>query len=103
MKRKIPIVVHDIKYDLLKIMEPWNGRLTKNSPGPVRRLYSEYLKDLAKSKLIKDHSIDIDKNEKSHIFYVNVRTLSKNSPQVIKIYVDYFRHPWCNNPQEDEK
>lgn len=90
------ISLNDIKYDLLKIMEPWDCILEKEKPRPVRSLFVAYLNDLQKDKLIYDFSIDTSDRENAFTFDVNIRMSAIRSPKKLKIHVGTFKLPWCN-------
>lgn len=88
------ISVNDIKFDLLKIIEPWDGRLENNKPHPVRRLFVQYLRDLQKEKLIYDFSIDTVNRESAITYDVSIRMSIGRSPKKLKIHVGTFQYPW---------
>lgn len=89
----------DIKWDLLKIIEPWNGILEEKNPSPIKKLFSAYLTDLQKKKLIHDYSIDVSdrivQNKKTAFTYdVNIQVIQNRNPKTLKIHVDTYNHPW---------
>lgn len=88
------ISLNDIKFDLLKIIEPWDGLLENNKPRPVKRLFLSYLEDLQKSKLIYDFSVDTSDRENSITFDVNIKMSANRSPKKLKIHVGCYTHPW---------
>lgn len=88
------ISLNDIKYDLLKIIEPWDGLIEPNNPRPVRSLFNAYLNDLQKEKLIYDFSIDTADRTNAYTFDVNVRMSPTRSPKKLKIHVGVFHLPW---------
>lgn len=88
------ISLNDIKYDLLKIIEPWDGLLEPHNPRPVRSLFIQYLNDLQKEKMIYDFSIDTTTRENAFTFDVNVRMSPTRSPKKLKIHVGMFTYPW---------
>lgn len=47
----------DIKYDLIKISEPYNGVLHDFSEKTVRNLFSQYLGDLKYARLISEYNV----------------------------------------------
>ena len=57
MARNSFININDVKYDLLKIIEPWDGILEEGKSDPVYRLFVSYLNDLRKFGKIKDFTI----------------------------------------------
>ena len=88
------ISLNDIKYDLLKIIEPWDGVLEVNNSRPVRSLFINYLNDLQKEKLIYDFAIDTANRPNAITFDVNIRISPTRSPKKLKIHVGVFTHPW---------
>lgn len=89
------ISLNDIKFDLLKIIEPWDGLLEMNNPRPVRQLFIRYLNDLQKERLVYDFSIDTMNRDSSVTFDVNIRLAPTRSPKKLKIHVGNFTKPWC--------
>lgn len=90
------ISLNDIKYDLLKIIEPWDGLLESRNPRPVRRLFTAYLNDLQKEKMIYDFSIDTTDRDNAFTFDVNVKISPTRSPKKLKIHVGTFQAPWVS-------
>jgi hypothetical protein len=91
-----PLSLNDIKYDLLKIIEPWDGCLAEGSPRPVRQLFTAYLLDNQKDKTIYDFSIDTSARDKAITFDINIRMSPTRAPKKLKIHVGIFTKPWCN-------
>jgi len=89
------ISLNDIKYDLLKIIEPWDGVLEVGNPRPVRHLFIQYLNHLQQDKLIYDFSIDTTNRGQAVTFDVNVRMSPTRSPKKLKIHVGMFTAPWA--------
>jgi hypothetical protein len=90
------ISLNDIKFDLLKMIEPWDGVLENNRPRPVRQLFIAYLNDLQKEKLIYDFSIDTSNRDAAFTFDVNIRMSPTRSPKKLKIHIRAFTTPWCS-------
>lgn len=88
------VSLNDIKYDLLKIIEPWDGVLEANNPRPCRALFIAYLNDLQKEKLIYDFAIDTSDRENAFTFDVTIRMSPTRSPKKLKIHVGVFTKPW---------
>jgi len=88
------ISLNDIKYDLLRIIEPWDGILEQNCSTPVRKLFVAYLNDLQKEKMIYDFSIDTTARKGAFTFDVNIRMSPSRSPKKLKIHVGIFQAPW---------
>lgn len=89
------ISLNDIKYDLLKIIEPWDGVLEPNKPRPVRSLFVAYLNDLQREKMIYDFSVDVTDRDNAFTFDINVKMAPNRSPKKLKIHVGIFTQPWC--------
>jgi hypothetical protein len=87
--------LNDIKYDLLKIIEPSDGMLDTSNPRPVRQLFNAYLRDLQKEKVIYDFSVDTSTRENTFTFDVNIRISPTRAPKKLKIHVGMFTNPWC--------
>lgn len=90
------ISINDIKYDLLKIIEPWDGYLEPNKPKPVRSLFLAYLNDLQKEKMIHDFSIDVHHRDNAFTFDINLRMMFGRTPKKLKIHVAAFSEPWIS-------
>jgi hypothetical protein len=88
--------LNDIKYDLLKIIEPWDGCLSEGSSRPVRQLFNAYLLDHQKDKMLYDFSIETSPRENAITFDINIRMSPTRSPKKLKIHVGVFTAPWCN-------
>lgn len=90
------ITLNDIKYDLLKIIEPYDHQMEKSPKiDPVRRLFKSYLSDLQKDKQIHDFSIETSFNRENCTTYgVNVQLLHNRAPKKLKIHVGHFVYPW---------
>jgi hypothetical protein len=85
-----PINLNDIKFDLLKIIEPYDGFLETTKPNAVRRLFVAYLCDLQTAKSIFDFSIDIDASQNVTTFNVSIRLMNGRAPKKLKIHVGNF-------------
>jgi hypothetical protein len=89
------ISLNDVKFDLLKIIEPSDGLLEQGKAYPVRKLFIAYLSDLQKDRLIYDFSIDTANRENAITFDINIRMTQYRSPKKLKIHVGTFTQPWC--------
>ena len=87
------ISVNDIKYDLLKIIEPYDGIMEENNPKPVYDLFLSYLKDL-KKRSIYNFSIDTSSRVNAITFDICVQRSAARAPKKFKIHVGKFQHPW---------
>jgi hypothetical protein len=90
------ISLNDIKFDLLKIIEPWDGVLESTNPRPVRQLFIAYLNDLQREKMIYDFAIDTSERPAAFTFDINVRMGPTRSPKKLKIHIRAFTQPWCD-------
>lgn len=88
------ISLNDVKYDLLKIIEPYDGVLEPKNPHPVRSLFVQYLRDLQREKMLHDFAIDTSDRDGAITFDVNLRISAARSPKKLKIHVGTYKHPW---------
>lgn len=96
MARHNFININDVKYDLLKIIEPWDGVLEEGNAAPVERLFKSYLSDLRKFGKIKDFTITTTDRDTAITFDVAVKFSIDRSPKKLKIHVGTFQFPWTN-------
>jgi hypothetical protein len=96
--RQDRISINDIKYDLIKIIEPFDGRLEgkAGSEKRVERLFKTYLVDLTKSRQIQDFNIVSSVRDTAVTYDVNVKINADRSPKKLKIHVGIFQPPWVN-------
>ena len=87
------IASNDIKYDLLKIIEPWDGYLEKANPQPVHALFISYLKDLKKRNTIFSFVVETIDNDMSFTYHIAVQRSPMRAPKKFKIHVGKF-HVW---------
>jgi hypothetical protein len=88
------ISIKDIKFDLLKIIEPYDGRMEHKSNRPVQNLMLSYLYDLKNDKAIHDFSLNSSKSEKAHTFEIKIKRQQNDTLKTLKIHVANFQHPW---------
>jgi hypothetical protein len=96
--RQDRISINDIKYDLIKIIEPFDGRLEGKSGSEkrVERLFKTYLVDLTKSRQIQDFNIVSSVRDTAVTYDVNVKINADRSPKKLKIHVGIFQPPWVD-------
>jgi hypothetical protein len=96
--RQDRISINDIKYDLIKIIEPFDGRLEGKvgSEKRVERLFKTYLVDLTKSRQIQDFNIVSSVRDTAVTYDVNVKINADRSPKKLKIHVGIFQPPWVD-------
>lgn len=87
---KTSTTLADLKFDLLKITEPYDGLLEVTNTHPVRKLFVSYLRDLQADKMIYDFSIDIESKTDTITFNVNVRLQNGRAPKKLRIHVRTF-------------
>lgn len=88
------IAINDIKYDLLKIIEPWDGILSERQYQPVYNLFISYLLDLKKEDYIKDFTVVYTIRDTTISYDVSVKLSNERSPKKLKIHVGSYKHPW---------
>ena len=94
--RQNRISINDIKWDLIKIIEPYDGRLeTKESAGnTVTNIFNSYLRDLKAERLIQDYNILCSLRDTAFTYDINVKMSADRSPKKLKIHVGTFQSPW---------
>jgi hypothetical protein len=90
----IKISQADIKYDLLKIIEPYDGIMTKKDNKRLFDLFNSYLGDLKKDHAIKDYNIYYNTKDTTITYDVGVKLSNDRSPKKVKIHVGLFKYPW---------
>lgn len=89
------IYVNDIKYDLLKIAEPWDGTMFNGIEQMPLNLFNCYLSDLVNSKMIASYDIPGREIKDTSITYdVVVQITSDRTPKRIKIHVGLYKSAW---------
>lgn len=86
------ISLNDIKYDLLKIIEPHDGWLSPGKTKPVRKLFIQYLLDLQHSNLIHDFNIETADRGSTMTFELAIRLAYGRAPKSLKIHVGVYEH-----------
>lgn len=85
--------LQDIKYDLLKIISPYDGYMvTRNDTNHVRSLFESFLNDLKRSYKIFDYSIYINVKEGVITYDVNIKPHRDRSTKRLKIHVGRYVH-----------
>ena len=98
------ISLQDIKFDLLKIIEPYDGVLYGETTYKlVTDLFEKYLNDLKFSRLIADYTMIHTERENSITLDVAVKLSADRSPKKLKIHVGLYKSNWPNiNPRRAE-
>lgn len=100
---KNTVNINDIKLDLLKIIEPYDGRLMKSQWQPVIRLFDAYLGDLKSDNSIKEFSVSYTLKDSAITYDVQVKFNADKSAKKLKIHVGTFSLPWCNPKKQKER
>lgn len=90
------IGINDIKYDLLKIIEPYDGLLERGKTKPIYHLFVSYLNDLRKAGTIREFNVSTSTRDVATTFDISVRVSADRTPKKLKIHVGVFQAPWCN-------
>ena len=100
--RQNRISINDIKWDLIRIIEPWDGRLENKTESEeiISKLFNSYLGDLAKEGKIQDFTIIGSIRDTAITYDVAVKISADRSPKKLKIHVGIFQHPWIAKKQE---
>ena len=94
MKR---ISLQDIKFDLLKIIEPYDGVLYGEATYKrVVNLFDAYLGDLKKAGGIADFDLKCTERDNSITLDVAVKLSVDRSPKKLKIHVGLYKSNWPN-------
>mgnify|MGYP006242423175 CR=1 FL=1 len=94
--RQNRISINDIKWDLIRIIEPYDGILdnTKQSEDIMKHLFQAYLEDLVKVRMIQDYTITSVIRDTAITYDAAVKVSADRSPKKLKIHVGIFQHPW---------
>ena len=87
------VSVNDIKWDLIKIIEPYDGVLATNegSEKTVRHLFDRYLSDLRYAGLISEYSIYSNIRDTAITYDVSVKLSAERSAKKLKIHVGVYQ------------
>ena len=89
------ININDIKYDLLKIAELFDGILQEGLGHLPVDLFQAYLSDLRGEKWIHDYDVsEITLKEQSYTYDVSVQITNDRTPKKLKIHVGLYKSPW---------
>lgn len=78
----------DIKWDLNKISEQYDGLLNEFSERVVRNLFVQYLGDLKYARLIGEYSVSSSINNGFIAYDVSVKMPSSRSPKKIRVQLE---------------
>ena len=87
------VSVNDIKWDLIKIIEPYDGILATNdgSERTIRRLFTTYLSDLKYVGLINDFNVSSNIRENDITYDVSIKMSQDRSDKKLKIHVGVYQ------------
>ena len=87
--------INDVKYDLLKIAEIYDGILQDGLGYLAADMFSKYLEDLKKDNWIHGYEIsEIVLKEHSYTYDVNVQITNDRTPKKLKIHVGLYKSVW---------
>lgn len=85
--------LQDIKYDLLKIITPYDGYMFNHKDtDKVKSLFTSFLDDLRKAYKIREFDIQTTDKENAITFDVIVRIHKDRSPKKLKIHVGRLKY-----------
>jgi hypothetical protein len=87
------VSINDIKYDLIKIIEPYDGVLAPNegSERSVRHLFIRYLSDLKYAGLVNDFNVSSSVRSNAVTYDVSVKMTQERSDKKLKIHVGVYQ------------
>ena len=87
------VSVNDVKWDLIKIIEPYDGILATNegSERTVRRLFDKYLSDLRYCGLVSEYNIYSNIRDTAITYDVSVKLSAERSAKKLKIHVGVYQ------------
>ena len=87
--------INDVKYDLLKIAEMFDGILQDGLGHLAADMFSKYLEDLKNDRWIHGYEItEIVLKEHSFTYDVNVQITNDRTPKKLKIHVALYKSAW---------
>jgi hypothetical protein len=87
--------INDIKYDLLKISEMFDGLLIEGLGHLAADMFCKYLQDMCDERLVYSFEItDIVLKEHSYTYDVNVQITNDRTPKKLKIHVGLYKSAW---------
>jgi hypothetical protein len=85
--------LQDIKYDLLKIIEPFDGEMyNATETQKVISLFNAFLGDLQKAYKLREYSIETTDKNNAVTFDIVIRIHRDRSPKKLKIHVGRMVH-----------
>jgi len=91
------ISLDDVKFDLLKIIEPYDGTLSENQWGPVYNKFNAYMNDLCKEHIIVEHNVRYTVRNDAITYDVSIKMAHGRAIKKLKIHVGKFKYPWIQS------
>lgn len=86
--------INDVKFDLLKIIQPHDGYMyNEKDVSMIRTLFVSYLNDLRYSYKIFGFQIESMEKQNAYTFDIQVQMQRERSPKKLKIHVGKLVHP----------
>tara|TARA_B100000953_G_scaffold185217_1_gene152439 strand:+ start:460 stop:834 length:375 start_codon:yes stop_codon:yes gene_type:complete len=93
--------INDIKYDLLKIIQPYDGYMyNEKETNKLISVFTSYLGDLRRSYKVYSFEIAPTEKENAITFDIQVKMQKDRSPKKLKIHVGKL---WLPKKEEEEK
>ena len=89
------ININDIKYDLLKISEMFDGVLQDGLGHIAADMFCKYLQDMCDQRWM--HSFEITEivlKEHSYTYDINIQITNDRTPKKLKIHVGLYKSAW---------
>jgi hypothetical protein len=89
------ININDIKYDLLKISEMYDGVLQDGLGHLAADMFCKYLQDMCDQRWM--HSFEITEivlKEHSYTYDINIQITNDRTPKKLKIHVGLYKSAW---------
>jgi hypothetical protein len=89
------IHINDIKYDLLKIAEMYDGILQDGLGHMAADMFQNYLSDLRADRWIYGYEItEVVLKEQSYTYDVSIQITGDRTPKKLKIHVGLYKSAW---------
>lgn len=92
---KNTLSINDIKYDLLKVAEIYDGLLQEGNGHMAADMFSKYLNDMKEMEGIYEYEItDVVLKEQSYTYDISIQVAEDRTPKKLKIHVGLYKSPW---------
>jgi hypothetical protein len=89
------ININDIKYDLLKIAELYDGILQEGLGHLPADMFQAYLNDMRNDRWIHSYEItEVMLKEYSYTYDVSIQITNDRTPKKLKIHVGLYKSAW---------